>query len=54
MGVNYLCGCRTSAGHYFPCPYHEEMLESEWEKLDVDKKYLEMVEEKNKKLREVL
>jgi hypothetical protein len=54
MGVDYPCGCRTSAGHYFPCPYHEMMLINEWTRLDTDKKYLEMVEKANKMLREVL
>ncbi|MFQ6056676.1 MAG: hypothetical protein ACE5KE_14540 [Methanosarcinales archaeon] len=58
MGVNFPCGCRVSAGNYFPCPYHKDKLEDDWERFEYDKDFLKEVQEKNEKyyerLREVV
>lgn len=52
MGQDFSCGCRTSAEHYFLCPYHEDMIDNDWVTMDYDDDYLNFIKNKNKKISE--
>jgi hypothetical protein len=50
IGTDFACGCRTSGGNYYPCPYHENMLCADLEKMDNDGEYLNFVVNKNREI----